>query len=572
MQKREKILAGALGGTLVFWLGFSMFADRILKPLQELEGREIQLTKEKEQLFEQQLDLARKESEIKSWRALSLPPDPQDAQRLYQEWITTLALISGFEINKVSLDRRVAEADTYVTIPITIDAKAQLQELASFLERFESVQLLHRIARCDVLSPSNEGNPELTLTLTAEGLSLPSAPARPRLFPLTELAEPISRDTQKLTVVSSKGFPDQTPFCIRIGSEFLNVTAVDGNVWTVQRGVEKSFAEKHNASDGVEEFPLQARKESSQAVAAMWTRSIFTKPTAQVNYQPRLASTTPPVAIRGTNWTWKLDVSGWNPAFGSPKFEVLSAPQGMELDEKTGTFHWRIGEQAELGRQPIEILVWGTNGRDSGFTSNVNVRVRDPNLPPRFSDQKPLKFFIGRQSKVKIAAEDPDGDNRKLQYSLSDGPSGMSIDASTGELRWTPGEDLLPQTLSVNVQVQDGDEMPQTASQKFSIALEEDSAKYTYLTGSVIRSNGEKECLINDRVTNRSTMVKEGDHLEVADFALTVEKIESTFMLVKRDGRLFRWQFEQPLTEMTPVQVAERPREPVPVSADSKEE
>lgn len=554
MQKREKLLAGALAGTLVFWFGGTMIADKFLAPLKDLEGQEIRLTEEKKNLFEQQLALARKENDLKGWRALSLPPDPLDAQRLYQEWLTTLAQISGFEITKVVLDRRVAEADTYVTIPVTIDAKAQLQELATFLLRFESVELMHRISRCDVTSPSSEGNPELTITITAEGLSLPSAPPRTRLFPTTELVDPISKDAQKITVLSGKGFPEQVPFCIRIGGEFLNVTQVEGNVWTVQRGVEKTFAEKHDANAGVEEFPLQAGKALAQTATAMWSRSLFTKPTAQIDYQPRLANVTPPVAIRGSNWSWKLEVAGWNPAFGNPKIEVLSAPPGMELDEKTSTLSWRVGEQFEIGTQPIEILVWGTNGRNSGFTASANVRVRDPNQPPQFGELPSLRFFIGRESKVRIPVTDPDGDNSKLRFALLGGPAGMTIDPRTGELRWTPPDDMGPQELKVDVEVKDGDEFPETVKTTLPVTIEEDSAKFTYLTGSVKRSNGIEEGWINDRATNRRTVVHKGDRLRIADFELTIEEVGPTYLLVKRNGQPFRWQFEQPLTDMQPAE------------------
>jgi len=553
MQKREKILAGALAGTLLFWFGGTFITDKFLAPLKDLENRESQLTQEKKNLFEQQLGLARKESELKRWRQLSLPPDPLDAQRLYQEWLTTLAQISGFEINKVTLDRRVSEADTFVTIPITIDGKAQLQELAAFLLRFESVQLLHRISRCDVTSPSSEGNPELTVTITAEGLSMPSAPPRSRLFPLTELTEPITRDIQKITVLSSNGFPEQPPFLVRIGGEFLNVTALKDNFWTVQRGVEKTFAEKHAAGASVEEFPLQAGKEISQAATAMWSRSVFTKPSAQIDYRPRLANTTPPVAIRGSQWTWKLEVAGWNPAFGNPKIEVLSAPSSMELDEKSSTLTWNVSEQAEIGTQPIELLVWGTNGRNSGFTASTSVRIRDPNQPPRFAETGPLKFFIGRDSKVKISATDPDGDSKKLQYQLIDGPTGMTIDANTGELHWMPPENLPPQSLKINVEVKDSDEMPMIAKMEIPVTVEEDSAKFTYLTGSVKRTNGDLEGWINDRATNRKTIVHQGDRLRVADFELTIKEIGSTSLLVQWNGRDYRWSFEEPLTEMKPA-------------------
>lgn len=564
MQKREKILAGVLAGAVAFWFGGSFITSVFIEPLKQLEGEESHLTNERRRLVDEQMALARKENQLRLWRALSLPPDPLDAQRLYQEWLVTLANMSGFEISKVTLERRVQERDTYVTIPVTIEAKAQLQELAGFLARFQSVKLLHRIARCDITSPSSEGNPELTVVLTAEGVSMTSAPPRTRLFPLTELTGAVSRDAQTITVGTSKGFPEQTPFCVRIGGEFMNVTEVKDNVWTVQRGVEKSFAEKHASGATVEEFPIQAGKDATKSIAAMWTRSIFTKPTQQIDYRPRLATTTAPVAIRGSSWKWKLEVTGWNPAFGSPKFELLSGPSGLELDEKTGTLNWNVGSQAEPGMQTAEILVWGTNGRNSGFTPTVNIRVRDPNLPPRFEEMKPLTFYIGRETKVRVPAIDPDGDANMMTYSLLEGPPGMTIDSKTGELKWAPGDELAPQDYKVRLEAKDSDEMPQTASAELTVSLLEDSAKFTYLTGYLKRTSGVEEFLVIDRATNRNSLVRKGDRLQVADFDLTIEEIFPTYLVVRRDGKLYTWTFEQPLTAIEPL---EGPENAVPVAA-----
>ncbi|HWL09473.1 MAG TPA: hypothetical protein VNQ76_13780, partial [Planctomicrobium sp.] len=240
MKNREKILAILLGAVVVAWVGLPYLENTFFAPLRELEGSIVKLTDEKDRLWKQQLDLAKKDAEVKQWKSLSLPPNPENAQSLYLEWITNLALLSGFDISKMTLGRRADDGTVSVTIPVTIEARANLRELVDFLERFESVDLLHRIARCDVASPSSEGDPELNVTLTAEGLSLKTAPERTRLFPQTELFEPIKKDATTVTVVSNSGFPETLPFCVRIGTEFLNVTEIKENTWTVQRGVERT--------------------------------------------------------------------------------------------------------------------------------------------------------------------------------------------------------------------------------------------------------------------------------------------------------------------------------------------
>jgi len=556
MQKREKILAAGLGVVLIAWLGLPMIESALFAPLRDLDSRRIALEDEEQRLTKRQFELARKDGSMKIWRGQSLPKDPLNAQRLYQEWLTNLAQLSGFEISKITLDRRGSEGETYVTIPVTIEARAKLRELAIFLERFESVNLLQRVARCDVGSPANEGDPELAVTLTAEGVAMKSAADRPRLFAQTELFDGVNADIQKLTVASTTGFPVKFPFCVRIGNEFLHVTGADGNTWTVQRGVEKSFSEKHETGSTVEYFPLRANLDLGPVTEQMWSTSLFVKPLPEVEYRPRLASSTPPVAIRGKLWSWKLDVAGWNPAFGSPNYEIVAAPPGIELDKRAGTLKWNVSPQIDVGKQPVQLLVWGTNGRDAGFAATVQVQVRDPNVPPRFTAPESLNFYIGRKSQVRLSAQDPDGDSTKLNYALEKGPEGMAIDSKTGELTWSPAESLPPQKLDIIVKVTDSDDLPESVTATIPVLVAEDSARFTYLTGSVTRSNGVQEAWIYDRATNHNTVVHPGEAVEIAGFRFTVESIQPTSLIVKRDGQLYQWEFEQPLTEMKPVPTA----------------
>ncbi len=552
MQKREKILGVVLIASLGAMFGWPYLYNTFFSPLQEMEARIESLSNEKDLLWKQQLDLAKKDADLKGWYALSLPPNPENAQRLYLEWLTNLAHLSGFENLKVTLERRVDDSVVSVTIPVMIEGRAKLREIAEFLERFESVDLLQRIARCELASPSNEGDPELNVTILAEGLSIKNAVERARLFPQTELFEEISKDATKLTVVSNKGFPETLPFCVRLGAEFLNVTAIDGNTWTVQRGVERSYSDHHDAGLSVELFPLRMNADPAALSTRMLGLNLFTKPVPQVEYKPRLGESKPPAVIRGKAWTWKLDVAGWNPAFGTPKFELLSGPPGLELNERNGTLQWRSTAQAELGNHSVEMLIWGTNGRDAGFTPTLALRVRDPNQPPALSVEGPLQFFIGRESKVQLPATDPDGNGKPLSFALENGPTGMTLDSRTGELSWKPGDDSMPQKVDIRVKVTDGDELPESTTVTIPVTLAEDSARFTYLTGSVKRTSGQEEAWINDRATNQSRVLQPGQTFQIADFELTLETIGPTYVIVKRGDRKYRWRFEEPLTDMKP--------------------
>lgn len=566
MQKREKILAGGLGGTVVLlFLVFPWFESNFIEPLTQLSTEEEAAIARKDERFDQQLALRVKEKQLAVWRQQSLPPDPLNAQRLYQEWLTDLAQLSGFEQIKVTLDRRVAQGSVYVTIPVTLEGRATLQELAQFLERFESVDLLHRIATCDALSSGSEGNPELQVTITAEGISMNSAPERMRLFPQFELDSELRENQTTLKFpVPPVGFPQETPFRVRLGEEFANVTAIEGETWTLQRGVAKTFAARHSGGSAVELFPLKSeRVPDANAVEALWSMSVFTKPAPLTRYDPKLASTTPPPAIRGQRWEWKLNVTSWNPAFGNPVYNLLEGPEGVRLDERTGTLSWTVSRDVELGQRSLQIVVWGTASKEGGFTTTLPVRVRDPNRPPVIEQAAPLKFFIGRASQKRIPATDPDGDNRRLKFSLEGAPNGMTIGESDGVISWTPAQSLEAQSLEVRVTVTDADEFPESVTKTIPISLEEDSARFTYLTTTFKRilkdGTEEWEAYLFDRATNKTMMLRQGEQVTLADFEMTIEKIGDDYVLVKRPEGHFRIVFERPLVNM--VEVATKPTE-----------
>ena len=560
MQQREKILALALAAVVAIWFGFPIINGWFFEPIQQLSLKEDRLLKKSNAKFDEQLELRKKQLQLGQWRKISLPPDPLDAQRLYQAWLTDLAQLSGFEDVKITLERRSVQGDVFVTIPVTLDAKATLQELAQFLERFESVNLLHRVATCDVISPASEGNPDLEISLTAEGLSLRSAPERSRLFPQFELPTDLKKEETSIEVpAGTTGFPEESPFRVRLDNEFATVTKVENGTWTLRRGVSKTFSEDHPTGTTLELFPTRERKPSeakaaTNATIAMWSHSLFTKPAPQANYDPKLAATTAPAAVRGRKWDWKLNVSSWNPAFGSPLFSLIDSPKGMKLDERTGSLSWDVKPELELGERELQILVWGSASKEAGFTSTVNLRVRDPNEPPEIKQDGPLKFFLGRASEKKLDATDPDGDDEKLTFSIEGAPEGMTIGENDGIIRWAPAESLDAATLEIKVTVTDSDEDAESITKTLPVSLEEDSARYTYLTTTLKRAIGkdkaEWEAYLFDRATNKTTRLHVGDEVTIADFEMVIKEIGDDFVTVQRPEGEFRIVFERPLVDM----------------------
>ncbi|MEY8839986.1 Ig domain-containing protein, partial [Cribrihabitans sp. XS_ASV171] len=61
-----------------------------------------------------------------------------------------------------------------------------------------------------------------------------------------------------------------------------------------------------------------------------------------------------------------------------------------------------------------------------------------PNRAPVLTSTPPETAKVGEAFAFTVTAEDPDGDS--LIYHLLDAPSGMEIDAATGEMAWTPDD------------------------------------------------------------------------------------------------------------------------------------
>ncbi|TWT49890.1 putative Ig domain protein [Thalassoglobus neptunius] len=581
MQQREKILAILLGGVVLFWFGMPIFKGYFVEPLNQLEAQESTRMQESRTKMAQQIELAKQGKALEDWKRISLPPKPTDAHRLYQDWLTDIALMSGFTNPRFTLENRSQKDDTYVRIPVKIEAEATLQEVAQFLDRFESVDLLQRISKCDVTSPVSEGNPKLKVTLTAEGLSIQSAEDRNELFPQVPLEEELGKEQTRLTLLNTpEDFPTTVPFRIRIGDEFCNVTEMVDNEWTLQRGVAKTFANDHPAGTSIELFPISTKKGSDQrAVQNMWSQSFFTKPAPSVEYEPQLADRETPTAIRGRKFEHQLKVTGWNPAFGQPRYTLINGPEGLDIDERSGTISWPVSTSVETGDLMIEAAVWGSASKEAGFTDTLNLKVRDPNEAPVIDGPKSLTFYLGRESVVPVSAHDPDADSSLLTYSIANGPQGMTIDSRTGTIRWKPPESMETEASSVQVTATDADpdeEHRASTTVTIPISVEEDSARFAYLTASFTRSNGEdqvmKEAWIFDRATNTRTTLHEGDQFRISDFDMTVAEIGPDYIKVRRNGGLYQLNFEQPLVMMTQLAVADQDYNPVPVDEPNEPE
>jgi hypothetical protein len=251
MQRREKILALLAAGAVAAWLVLPRLGDFFLAPLRSSQER---LADVQTQLSEQTKAAAEVKQagvQLKHWRSRSLPPNPLDAQRLYQAWLTDLSQMAGFKNVQVMPGRRIPQGQDWTSILVSLQGEASLAQLSQFLFHFYRSNLAHRITTLVIESPDSGRNVPVNISLTAEGLSVVGTAPRSTLAPQTVLKSDFRSQAseQSIEVDDSSAFPTEPGFRVRIGNEYLTVVAASENSWKVVGGVDATSPASHRAGD-----------------------------------------------------------------------------------------------------------------------------------------------------------------------------------------------------------------------------------------------------------------------------------------------------------------------------------
>ena len=449
MNQREKILAGAFAAVIAFWMGKPIFDAQFTEPLDE---RLSQLNALKKQILSDEsdeIDALMAKKRFEGWQDRSFPPDVMTAQSQYREWITELARLSGFQDDDTLVVKPGAKPSprgAFTPISIDLAGEANLQAISRFLYHFYRTDLLQRVANVDILSPSAEGNPNHEVRIKLEGLAVQGAPQRNRLFARTTLKTATESKDDQITVTSGDGFPKAPGFQIRIGREFLTVTKIDQNNWTVERAVEDTQADDYAADMEVEFAPrrsIQARL--NKAIKA---------DTAKIEVADHTA-----FPLTG----------GFHVRLGNERLAVTSV-QGSE---------WSVVRAAEDSQAAphkrnaiISLETQLPNYIQAATQQNPFVK------PPRPKQYKP-KLEIENQlvirgtplkAQAKLTNLNPElGDP---QYRIdADAPQGLAIDEKTGALVWEPMADVASDAYKLTVTASQA-KVPETLfSQEITITL-----------------------------------------------------------------------------------------------------
>jgi len=172
MNKRERILAGAVMALVALWGGRSL----LNRYNAALDARRAKVQDAESRLADANLTLAKGRSAVRQMEALqmrSLPTDRNKALSLYKAWLLVKANAAGLTVNDIKPTQPKTYSTAFSAIGYRVEATGQLSSVASMLYEFYHSPQLHQITRLHLTRPA--AATQLKVILEVEALCLPGA-------------------------------------------------------------------------------------------------------------------------------------------------------------------------------------------------------------------------------------------------------------------------------------------------------------------------------------------------------------------------------------------------------------
>jgi hypothetical protein len=243
-----------------------------------------------------------------------------------------------------------------------------------------------------------------------------------------------------------------------VRNSFLNLSAKGFNlseatvVWMTNNAIVEGSASCQFRATNV------ARGDTIQARAVLGDQTILSNTVVIGNTLPEITSL-------------KLFPEVFKPG---DTLNLAAAGTDADGDPVSFTYEWKkngvvVSNTNNLGcpvqrGDKISVTITPYDGRECGRPTVIEREIR--NMPPVIVEHKECGFD-GSVYTYQVRASDPDGDT--LTYSLESPPAGMTIDRSTGLLKWVVPQEFKGKK-NVTVNVHDGN--GGTASYSFEIAIQ----------------------------------------------------------------------------------------------------
>jgi autotransporter-associated beta strand protein len=145
-------------------------------------------------------------------------------------------------------------------------------------------------------------------------------------------------------------------------------------------------------------------------------------------------------------------------------------PPGATLDPATGAFTWTPGERQGARVFDIEVRATDDGIPSQTVTRSFRVTVAERNQSPVLPDPGLIQISQGETLSLLLDGSDADIPAQSLTYEvLSGAPAGMTLNSSTGRLRWQPSNDLPSSTNQVILRLRDSATPPATIERTVTV-------------------------------------------------------------------------------------------------------
>jgi hypothetical protein len=140
-------------------------------------------------------------------------------------------------------------------------------------------------------------------------------------------------------------------------------------------------------------------------------------------------------------------------------FQVVDPPAGLNINPGTGAITWTATEAQGPSTNRVIVLVRDQSPTadqpELWATNSFEIIVREVNTPPSIQTASRQETDELAPFSFNVIGSDPDVPANLLSYELIAAPPGLTIDAHTGAMSWTPEETQGPSTNLITVTVKD---------------------------------------------------------------------------------------------------------------------
>ncbi|TQV87089.1 Ig-like domain-containing protein [Aliikangiella coralliicola] len=154
----------------------------------------------------------------------------------------------------------------------------------------------------------------------------------------------------------------------------------------------------------------------------------------RINHPPQIISLAPQTVVAGNLYHYELGIKD---DFGDVhQISLENSPSHMLVQQANQAVVWRTTDD-DIGQHNITLTVTDAGGLTQVQNIVITV-VANTGLVPEIQSLNLATAIESELYNFTIVANDPDGDNNLIVYELRDEPAGMTVNASSGEVSWTP--------------------------------------------------------------------------------------------------------------------------------------